>query len=95
MNTCAECRFWKTVDVTTRMFERNPDRWGEQGSWRECTRERDDEPAKFFIATIGADDQALMTRSDFGCVQFEPLHPEVTIEKPGFFKTTFRTAKSP
>lgn len=39
---------------------------------RECRRLKDDDSGAFVIAQ-GSDDDALMTRGDFGCVQFEPL----------------------
>lgn len=71
MNTCAQCRFWKDVEAH-RDFTFNPSTWRSDGEYKECIRANDD-AAPMFLAAKHAHDEALMTRSDFGCVQFEPL----------------------
>jgi hypothetical protein len=67
MNTCAECRFWTELDLSRGWFYdiKIPD------GYKECSRLRVDENAAAYVIAQGADDDALMTRSDFGCVQFE------------------------
>ena len=53
------------------------------GAWKECTRATDpDDGVPLFMAASGADDVALMTRSDFGCVQFEAISATGGVE-PG------------
>lgn len=68
MNTCAECRFW---DRNTPDFVRQ----GAGGDWSQCRR-ASLSPTSGSGAWINAPrggEPTLMTRSDFGCVQFEPL----------------------
>lgn len=71
MNTCAECRFWRD-EVRNLLGPIYPI---ERPDWKECTRPNDDDNgiAVHTFTGIRADYVALITRSDFGCVQFEPL----------------------
>lgn len=70
MNTCAECRFWKDDDLRKRFYGQLP-LSNQPGEWKECTRVYEDD-ARLSVAAIYAEDDAAMTRSGFGCVQFEP-----------------------
>lgn len=76
-NTCAECRFWKDLDLEHRAFYGVVATRTYSGNVKECSRVREDDNRAFIIAQ-GSDDDALMTRSDFGCVQFEQKAADLT-----------------
>jgi hypothetical protein len=66
---CAECRFWKPSDDPYGKPDARP------GEWNQCHLvDRENANARAATDSTGAWEDAipiLMTRADFGCVQFE------------------------